>query len=73
MKKQYTQLKKGILSVGSFSLLPSRDQCKAKGREKMATEKKKNPLLKSFDQEKMLKVDPYWSYALHTVLRIEKG
>lgn len=42
-KKQHIQLKKGILSVGSFSLLPSRDQCKTKGREKMAPKKKKKP------------------------------
>lgn len=32
----------------AFSLLPSRDQCKTKGREKMAPKKKKNPTSEKF-------------------------
>lgn len=32
----------------AFSLLPSRDQCKTKGREKMAPKKKKNPTSEEF-------------------------
>lgn len=40
-QKQNTQLKKGILSVGSFSLFPSRDKCKTRRREKTAPKKKK--------------------------------
>ena len=60
--------------MGSFSLFPSRDKCKTlQGGKKWHQKKKKSPLLKSFDQEKMLKVDPHWSEALLTALSIEKG
>lgn len=40
--------------------------------KKPTNQQTKTPLI-SFDQEKMLKVDPHWSQALHTVLKTEKG